>query len=79
MALLYRLDEPLCRIQLLLHESCRFLLFTLRRVCRIHEKVGIFPVYAQLRNREAWHAEQKFAILVFKEEVRDDLLGLIRI
>ena len=53
--LLYGLDEPFCRIKLLLHESCRFLLLPFGRIGRIHKYISIFPVDTQFRKRKTWH------------------------
>ena len=73
------LNEPFGRIQLLLHECGRFLLFPFGSIGSLHKNVSIFLVHLQLWNREARHRQMKFSILVFQDEIGNDLLSLISI
>ena len=79
LALLERLHEPLGGVELLPHEGRGLLLGALRGALRLEEQVGVFLVDAQLRHGEARHREGQLPVMLLQDEVRHDLLRLVRV
>ena len=72
-----RLDEPFRGGDLLAHERGGILLGAVRGVFAILHDLRVAAVDPELRNGEARHGQDQFAVLVIQPEVGDDLLGLV--
>ena len=79
LALTERLDEPLRSGDLLTHERGGILLGAVRGVFSVLHDLRVAAVDPELRNGEARHGQDQFAVLVIQPEVGDDLLGLVGI
>ena len=71
------LDEPFRGGDLLAHERGRVLLGAVRGILAVLHDLRVAAVDPELRDGEARHGQDQFAVLVVQPEVGDDLLGLV--
>ena len=79
MPLLDGLDKPLSRIHLLLNKGGRFLLAAFIASGSLHKYIGIFLIYAKLRDIITRHCELQLPVLQIQNEVGNNLLGLVSV